>query len=497
MNTQTEKDVLSAAYAAISLFSVRMAPEVVLPLLKATGDVSMISVFGGLFGKQKYSEFMDEAKAAAFDEKKRLTKGFNPKLVPAEDAFTALDMLGLLASDDSNRVLLEHKAFVYGRIGRGRVDANSVLTDEEQEEIAKLTAELTGLKDVKRAKEINARIAEITDKPEPLKFSAADAPDGYPVSSLTYASEKPNVSMLIRKAGTVDVSKAPGKPASVPDAMDTFVFRNYAIIKDGLINVKTLPVKLSPATLRTLFAEAKAGRLPDDVITSDGDVTLVNFGALPVINRKMVRAASARTLFEGEWELLKVQAQQKVYNSLVKKLFGGKKSEGFADKYGADGAAWLKEQGFSEGSGFGPKSRQAESTDVYVAKELTVSVKGYSTIPSLAEFEKQLAKGKLNPPGQLMEPAWKDFQAFVASDEYAKSAEQEKALEAWVLGRQKPLDKARRAKIVEKAQQVFSVIVGQVWFTEFSSQDEHTMDIELDKLKLSFSVDAAEKEVKI
>lgn len=496
IGTVTDSYEISASYAAMALFSARAASDVVLPFLKLTGDVSFIEKFGGLFGKQKYSEFMEEAKSAVFDEKKRLVKGYNPKLIPSEDAFTVLELLELLESDENNRLLLDHSSFRYNRIGRARVDAVTLLSKEEQEEVQKLTDELGKTKDVKKAKELNAKIASITNKPEPLKFEADPAPNGYSVSSLTYNEEKPNISFLVKKTGTVDISAVAPKEYNLPEKFPTFIYRNYTIIKDGLVNVEVLPVKLSEKTLETLFKAHKDGRIGDDVITSDDGVTFLNLKSLPIINRKMVRSVSADSLFKEEWELLKVQAKQKVLNSVLKENFGTKKSEGFIEKYG-EAATWLKDQGFTEYSGFNPKSRQAESTDVYVAKELSVSIKGYSSIPSLAEFRKQVAKGKLTPSAAIMEPMVKDVEAFISDPTNSGKTEEEKqkALEIWVKDKQKSVDSERRKRLAVKAQQVFSIVVGQTW--PFPSIDENKMDIELDGLKLAAELTARDVEVKI
>ena len=487
-------EALPAAYAALSLFSTRMAPEVILPLLVVTGDVTFIDQFGGLFGRQKYSEFMDATKAAVFDPKLRLTKGYDPKKIPAEDAFTVLDLLRLLSSDDDNRVLLDHEKFKYSRIGRGRVDAASVLTDEEQAEVTKLIAELSGVKDVKKAKEINAKIAAITDnKPEPLKFETDPAPEGYSISNLTYNEEKPNVSMLIRRTGTVDISKVKGEHTSLPDKFPTFIYRNYAIIKDGLVNVEVLPVKLSKATLEALFKAHAEGKLPDDVVVGEGDVTILNLKSLPVINRKMVSKVSAKTLFEDEWALLGIQAQQKVYNAYLKEMGGGKKSATFVETYGQAAADWLKEQGFTDYSGFGPKQKVAESTDVYKARELAVAIKGYSAIPSLNEFKKKNAEKKLTPSATLMKSAYEAVTAFLETE----AGKDPKKAEAWLTAKVKALDVERRSRIASKAQAVFCIIVGQTWPIEFASLDESTMDITVDGQKLSCSLNAREVDVKI
>lgn len=490
---QKDGKPVDACYAAMSLFSVRMAPEVVLPILKVTGDVAFIERFGGLFGKQKYSEFMEEARIASYDSSKRLTKGFDPNKIPADDAFTVLDLLKLLSSDDENRVLLDHEQFKYSRISRGRVDSNSVLTDEEKEEVARLTDEMSKTKDVKKIAEYAAKISDISNKPEPLKFVANPAPEGYPISGLTYKEEMPNVSILVRKEGCVDVSKSKPSGSSIPDSFQTFIFRNYAIIKDGLVNVEVLPTRLSAKTLEKLFEENKAGRMNDEVVTSDGDVTYLNLKSLPVINRKMVSSVSAKTTLENEWSLLKIQASQKVYNSFLKEASGTKKSASFEDMYGKESSNWLKDAGFTDYSGFSPKSRQAESTDVYVAKELSVSLKGFSSIPSLNDFRKQIAKGKLTPSAQLMASAVKEVEAFASSPDGKDPVK----FETWLKSNVKRLDSERRGMIANKAQQIFSIIVGQVWFKEWSSVDENTMDLEFDGQKISGKIEMSEVEVKI
>jgi len=497
---KTDAYEVGAAYAAISLFSIRMKPDVVLPFLKLTGDVAFIEKFGGLFGKQKYSEFMDLAKAAVFDEKQRLTKGYDPKKIPRDDAFTVLDMLNLLSENEENRVLLDHPSFKYDRISRARVDSSTVLTAEEQAEVDKLADEMKKTKDAKKVADISARIASISNKPAPLKFEAEPAPDGYSISNLVFNEEFPNVSIQVKRTGTVDISgRLPdGLKAKLPAKFPTFVYRNYAVIKDGLVNVDTVPVKLAAATLEKLFAIHKQGLVGDDVIKSDGDVTLISFRSLPVINRQMVKAVSAKVLFQNEWELTKVQASQKVYNSVLKDLVGTKKSAGFIEQYGQEAADWLKEQGFTDYSGFGPKSVQADARDFYMAKQMTVSLKGFSSLPSLKEAKEKLAKGKPNGPTVLMGRAILEVDNFMASDAYKKASDQTKAFEDWLRPIQKAADRQRRGMIAEKAKQIFSVIVGQVWFTEFKSLDENTLLVDMDDgQSIEGKVEQKEKKIEI
>lgn len=493
---QLETEVVQRGlYSAVSAYAIRMKPKVVLPLLKLLGDVRFIDRFASCFGKQAYSAFQADALAAAVDKNERLLAGYDPTKVPAEDAFTVLDLLDLLSSDENNRLLLDRDTFKYNRIGRGRVDASDQLTEAEQEEIKELTSKLATLKKASEIKKVNARIAEITEsKPEALKFVSDPAPDGYPISNLTFNESRPNVSVLVRKTGKVDLSERIPEEfvSTLPEAFETFIYRNYAIIKDGLINVEELPVSVTPETYDKLMAEC-----PNVVVSTLSPLlgtteVLLNLRGLPVINQKMINDLSAQSFFETHYALLKIQAEQKVYNSYMKELFPGAKSEGFAVQYGKEATEWLKEQGFTDYSGFSPKSVQAEASDVYMGKELKTALKGYSKLPSLNELRKQKAKGKYNPPGALMAPTMEEVEEVISQTE-----NKPETLKAWLDGQAQLARAKTRDLLLKLAKDSFALIVGQTWFSEFSSLDENSLDLAVDGKTIACKVEMREIEVKI
>lgn len=493
-------EVLSLAYAAVSLYSVRMKPDVVYPLLRSLGDVRFIEEFSGCFGKQKYSDFMDSAKSAALGQG-RFEKGRDPNKVPRDDAFTVLDLLRVLAEDPRNRVLLDDPSFKYNRIGRARVDASTALSAKELEELQQISDEISRERDVKKLKGLQERLAALTaPKGEALKFVADPAAGGYSVSALVYNEERPNISIQVRKDGAVDVgTKLPDAlRGKVPVSFRTFVYRNYAIVKDGLVNVQALPVRVTDATAQALMDQgviSDAQVLDGGVRDATGYVVVtVDVGRLPIINRKMVKSVSAKALFEKEYALAKARAAQKVYNSFSKELLPAaqKKSESFDALYGADGAAWLKEQGFTDYSGFSPKTVQAESTDVYMAKEIKVSLKGLSKLPSLKELREMIAKNKVNPAGTLMLESYREVEKFASTLSSLPAGGREAAVEAWFEARQDEATKSVRSLIRELAEIKFSVVVGQVWFSEFKSMDENSMTIKADGNDLECKVETRE-----
>jgi hypothetical protein len=515
---EAHPEILGTAYAAISLYATRMRSDVVLSLLKCIGDVQYIDQFANCFGKQKYSEFTEFTKGAAFSETVRFKKGYDPNKIPREDAFTVLDMLYLLQSDEEARVLLDSPSFKYAKIGRGRLDASDRLTDEESEELQKLTTEMAATKDATKIKELTTKIAALTAaKKEALKFEYDPAPDGYAIQNLTFNEDRPNVSFLVKRPGTVDLSsrlseapKAEAGKQAIPARFPSFVFRNYAAIKDGLVNIDLLPVKVSSATHQKLLDMVKDGLLPQEVfggtqVVDNEHKLLLNLKAIPVINRKSVKSVSAKAFFETQYALTKAQASQKVYNAYVKELLPPKVSTGLAFVYGAAAAEWLKAQGLSDGGYQPPKTVVEEAKDFYMGKELKVSLKGLSSLPSLKDAKEKMAKvaadktGKatLNAPVKLMKDTIDEVEAFLASKVYQGSADKLKVLEAWLDGQVKSAKAECRKYIFDIAQTTFCIIVGQTWPVEFDSLDKNSMDITVGGETIGCKMEMREVEVRL
>lgn len=456
---------LSALYAAMTLFAQRMKSDIVFPILRKLGDVRFIESYASCFGKQRYSDFVEQAKEATFDPSKRLVNGYDPNKVPADDAYTILDLLQKLAEMKAS-ALLDHPDFKYSPIGRGRIDSNNVLTAEEAAEVASLTAEMAKTKNAKKVKEISDRIASITSKKkEALKFVEVGAEEGNPISNLTYNEERPNVSMLVTKQGTVDLSdRLPEEMkgttlGKIPTQFPTFIYRNYTIIKDGLVNVDMLPVRLDDPSCFP----------PETYEKREQNIVVFKLRDLPAINRKMVKSVEGKSFFQLNWDLLKAKAAQKVFNSFQKEFFPGKPGDSYAALYGEEGAAWLKDQGITE-RGFSPKSVLAESTDFYLAKKLKVSFKGYSTLPSLKEARTKIGSGKENGPTFLMKPA-----ILEVLSKMPKENPEDVEFEKWLREKQEETTKQVRSLILQLAKVNYSIIVGQVW--PFPSLDENSITL--------------------
>lgn len=469
---------IQGVYALISALSVRMKPEAVFPLLAITGDVKFIKDFSGCYGKQRYSSFMTATKEAVFDPSKRLTQGFDPLAVPDENAFTVLDVIRILSNDPKAKLLLDHPEFSYNAISRGRVSVDDTLTPEEQAEIADITAKMAAnAKNKKMVHELSTRLNEITAK-QGLHFKADKNEAGYSLRDLTYNESRANISVLVRKAGSVDISgKLPHNLLDkLPKSFPTHVFRNYALVKDGMINVKRLPVTLSKESLDEIVLgdSSTLAEAPQD--HNDGTLTaILELGSLPILNRAMVKAVSAKNLFNLEYALHKAQSEAKVFNGLLKEQGVEKKeSVGFIETYGPEAAEWLKENGFSEYNGFSPKkTTQADATDKYVTREIKVSLSGYSSLPSLNDVRTKVASKKVNAAGEAMAGALANWNAQLTNGSIQDPKD-------WLRTKAEEATKKSRGLLAELAKVKFGIIVGQVWPTEFSSIEENTLSLTSD-----------------
>ena len=501
--TNVDKPEYASLYAALSLFSVRMKSDIVYDILKCLGDVSLINQFSGCFGKQKYSEFVETTKQAVFGEG-RFLEGRDVSTVPKDDAFTVIELLNLLYEDDKNKVVIDSDLFQYNMIGRKAIDSSTMLTPDEQTRMNDIMNKMASTSDVETTKKlIDEMNVLVSNKRKPLKFviDEEDKKNGYSVTSLVFSEERPNISILVKKNGTVDVSEYIGigvyKPYTEGEEdiskIKTYIFRNYAIIKDGIVNVDILPVRLTKKTLSKLKKKIKN---IDSVVTHiEDDLYTLNLRVLPVINRMMVKEVSAKSLFTKQFELIKLQAVQKVYNTYRKELVV-KKSEGFVEKYGEATAKWLQELGITDFNGFTPKVVLEESTDFYMGKELNVKIKGYASFPSVKDVKERMVKGKLTPSASLMVEAITEVESQKGEitegdgkkfDEFVKWLE-EKSFEV--------IQKVRQL-LFEMSQIKFAIIVGQIWFVEFESLEENTMNINVDGIDLNCMVELKEVEVKI
>ncbi|WP_434716008.1 vWA domain-containing protein [Paraburkholderia sp. A3RO-2L] len=420
-------------FASLVPLAQRMETDSVFSVLGALGDVALVNTFSSAFSKEDYSRFEAEVLAAAADPAKRYVAGYDPAAVPKEDAYTVLELLSDLSGSADNLFYPYHSAFAYERIGAAR-KAN----DEE------------------------------------VRFEIEDKSKGYPINGLVWSEDRPNVSVRVRVDGKVLLPSS-SRPAGIPAEIESFIYRNYTVIKDGIVHTRKLPVSLTEAT----FTKLQANGLLAGETWAAGKVFVLEFPKLPVINRKMVKGTTAKDTFKMVVELAHLKGAQKVFNDWRDRI-SPKESKKYIALYGEAGAEYLKSVGVTEYNGFNPAGTTVKSGDFYMAKELKIAIKGLSSLPKVLDVENALdSKKKLKISEFVMSDAIKRLDAFMSSDVYTKAADGSALLGTWLEGEQKAIVAKTRELIEQLAQRKFSIVVGHIWFSDMPSLDANSLDIEV------------------
>lgn len=469
-------------YAALSLYTIRMRPDLMYAVLKQLGDIALIKDFASCFGKQKYTAFMQRTARCVFSTFERATEGCDGSYMPDDDAFTVFDLLQSLNADDSCRLLLDHPSFKYSPISRARIATDEVVPADARKKLTELSqklADLTSSPSFKKS-EVAALQLEITTLNESISktprvtYKIVPAPEGYPINDLVWNEERPNLSLRVKKNILLDLQAVinaitdndalKATLLKLPNPFPSYIWRNYSVIKDGLINVSQLPLSVTSAKI--------LGGLT--YRSSKEKEAIIDLESIAILNCNMVKAPSALSMFQLEWKIAQLRAVQKVYNHYLKEV-APKTSKGYSLVYGEQVATFLQSLGITDYNGYNPPLTSVPSTDVYYSKTLAVSLKGYSSLPTIKETIERMAaaespKGKpLTGGAALMAPAIREVQA--------KMTEKQSLVAAWIEGEQKSAVAETRMALLEKAKLVFTIVVGQVWFKEWSSLEENTMKV--------------------
>jgi hypothetical protein len=428
-----KQESLAALHAALAVFGHRMEGKIVRQLLMKAGNLELAEIYPRCFGKQRYAEFVEKSTAYAAclscDPSTAFPAG---DVVFEKDALTVPELLGLLVSDPWARFLPYDPMFEYTRMSRAREDAS------------------------------DAGLTFVRNKDE----------SGVPFLGLTWHEERANVSALVSYLGTVSLGAVMPEAlkGKLPDPFPTKIFRNYNFVRDGIINIDLLPVLVHERVLDAIMQRNKevVRQLAPRADRPHTYRAVLDLRRLATTNWEQASAVSARDFFLREYALHQARSRQKVFRAMldeaVPEARGEARSEAIAKLYGTDAAAWLRTVGITD-NGFSPlKTKQAAASDVYEAQVLQVAMDGMNSLPSWKEFQATVLKGgSIKPRIAAMHEAY--LVGRTASPEGLK-----KLLEGAVA--------ETRRLLVEQARTRFTILTGQVWFSEATEPDRCVMTIE-------------------
>ena len=461
-------------YAGVYVLADKLMLDEAEKLFSVLCDGYFYKKLSNCYGKQKLNDFKTEIKACVFDRTKQFPEG-KTQIKVDDSAYCLLNLFQDLIDLDV-RVYPYHKSFVYNRIGRKRVEASSVLSEEDREKLANAST-------FSEATEILSEIKHIK-----TQFIEDSESNGYPVKDLVWNEERANLSLRITFTGKVVIDENKYGITEIP----SFRFKTYTFIRDGIVNINKLPVSYDNELIHILRNNGIGFEINENLI-------VIDLTALPIINRKMVKSISAKTLAEKEWELIKIQAHKKVYDFYRKQLFP-RTSTGFVEKYGSEAAEFLKDLGITDYNGYHPKTVNAESTDFYMALTLQTKIKGLSSLPKVEDVQTKIRSGKaLKLSETIMEEAITNYQKQMDSEIYSKldSEKQKEVLKNYLESKVRELN-SKRIEIMRVIAEIkFSLILSRKWFKEFKNYDENKLNLVVDKQNLDITFALTEKEEKI
>jgi len=475
------KEFDTALYSAVYVLSDKMMNIEAEKLFYALGDNYHYKQLVNAFGKQKLNAFKSSIKECVVDSSKRFPEGrVTIESVP-DDTYCLMNLINDLGNIDNCLFYPNLPDFEYNRIGRKRNAAGSELSENDKKRLS----------EAKNVDEANKILEELKEKNVDLKFVDVNPDKGYPLTDLVWNESRANLSIRVRFEGNVELPK---NKYNV-DSVKSFKYRTFTIIKDGIVNVDILPVSHSDEL--------------EKILVENSVKHTVNFGlfkfinidlsSLPLINRAMVKSISANDLAKQEWNLITLQADNKVYGHYRKTLFP-KESKSYVKDYGQEAADWLKEIGITDFNGFAPKTVAGETTDNYMSVNLFTKIKGLSSLPKVEDVLKKMNENK---PLKLSESIMMNSINFVNillnSEDLKKLNEDEfnKIIENHLITKSTELTKKKREIMQNIAQTKFSIILSKKWFNEFKSFDENMLLITLDSQPLEFTFDLTEKAVDI
>ncbi len=436
---------IKGLYAASYILTQRTKTDQAIEILSALGDAALIDIVNNAFTNDEYGNAEKRMEECVVSPKKRFLNGRNTNYSPKPDAFCLLDLIDLLCEDEQAYLYTQDPSFKYKRIG-----------------VASVTKE---------------GYPEFTpDKNNKCRFS-----------TLSWNESKLNLSVLMNIIGNVKLPKNYKKNGFTNNKFDTFVWRNYTIVKDGFLNTSCLPISMSESTFNKLVHE---NIVDDHKYMYQKDVIYpLDLSKLPIINRSIADGkTSAKVLFSKIYEELKLKALLKVY----KYFKSGFEQETSA--YALTGLTdvqieYLKELGITD-KGFNPPCEEVTPTDYYYAKEFNIKMKKLSSLPKITDVLDKMTKGKnLTESDKLIQEGLVNYNSASLGKKEWKDANKLEWLNENIRQVQKNMIELRK----EIQRTKFSIILAKHWFDEFDSRENCTLDVN----GITFTVSLDTKKVEI
>lgn len=359
MRKDTEKNFLYAY--AYELYYAGRTDEA-LDILAQLKDKRLIDMQLNSFTSQERQAYLDNLKEAIYNNSAR-DDSAPDNYIPAKDAFCLMDLIRLLAKGNNYYIPSTN----YNRIGRAVKDEFNLFN---------------------KTKTNNASFKDMVLNEKNL-----------------------NISLMFNVEGVVKLNPRVAARNGLPNEIQSKMYRNHTIIKDGKPNMDQMMVDMCKETYDTLQSMNTNLKMVREDSEDDKYIVSIDLYSIPVINRKYAEDKDPENLLEIVKKINEHKVMIKVLKEYNKsyQIYEDAYNEGReinGVKYTEEQLEILKEHGLDDKLryvGVSNKVADKNENDFYMTRSLECSLKGWSSIPKVSDiYDKKQAGKKLNEIGGYM-----------------------------------------------------------------------------------------------
>lgn len=317
-------------------------------ICKNLNDKALVDMHMESFTKSEVANYLKELKRAVFKPKYRLKDGeCGENYLPAEDATCVFDLLKYLSNNDAKYVYSSN----YNRISRKSSDEFNLFTYDD-------------------------------------KLHCTD------MSELILNDKELNVSLRSKLTGKVKLNPRATSKVGLPSEVNSYVFRNQTIIKDGNLNVEHIKILLSNDKFEDFKQKFENVTIQLVEKTDSYIMFIIDLTTLPIINKKYAKLNTEAAYILDKLKVLNIESLKlKVIEQYLKEL-------NKTDTYTQEQLEILNNHGLDINLCYnGVKNVLTEKNedDFYIARQMDFSIKGLSSLPSVNAVKKKIdGEKKLN-----------------------------------------------------------------------------------------------------
>ena len=317
---------------------------------KNLGEKALIDSHLSSFTFDESAVHIEKLRKATINNKHRMLDGVAPVgYLPADDAKCVMDVLAYLQTIDAYYIPFSKNLEAYSRITRKATDEFNLFTKTEDE----------------------IRV---------------------PFSDFVFNKKHMNLSIRVYVPGKVAINPMDAKEVGLPTEIESGIFRNYTIIKDGNLNIKKIEVLIpTEGEVDEKYMKWIEGTVINEKMYAR---VVIDLSAFPIINRMYInKATDIANIFEDVRLTTELEARQKIVGYFIDNILTDNlKKTGALKEYTVAQIRVLEKHGLDKNLNYGGveiTKAKAEDSDSYQSRTMEFYLAGFSSWPKVDDMLKR------------------------------------------------------------------------------------------------------------